>query len=318
MSLALTAAICTHQPRADYLAETLASIRAQKGLEGVAWELLIIDNASAEPLSERGDPALDLSWAPRGRIVREERLGLARARFRSFREAEGALILYIDDDNVLRPDYFRRVIDAFAANPELGAVGGKSLPRYETPPPPWFAELGLSLACRDLGDAPLEARWSGSGPREYPDCAPIGAGMGIRRAAYAAYVAAAEADAARAALGRRGADLASGEDNDMVLTLLGLGWTVAYRPELVLEHLIPASRLTQAYLERYAYSSMKTWLTVLDVHGIRPWSAIAPWTAPLRKARAWWRLKPWTSPAQRIRWQSARGLFDGRAALGRV
>jgi glycosyltransferase involved in cell wall biosynthesis len=304
--------VCTHNPRRDYLDATLTSVRAQAGISaGADWELLIIDNASHEPLAS----TLDLSWQKQARVIREDRLGLTFARLRSFEEARGELIIYIDDDNVLAPDYFAHAVRLMDETPRYGAIGGKSLPVYEVPPPDWFAEAGLSLACRDLGDVALMAEWADpDAARTYPDCAPVGAGMVVRRAAYENYVRAASADPRRTALGRRGTDLASGEDNDMILSILRQGWQVAYRPELSLDHLIPAGRLTQAYLERYARSSNRTWVQVLQVHDICPWPPVARWTVLPRLVRAYLRTQPWRSPAARIRWQGVLGHYDGRVA----
>ena len=308
----LSLVICTHNPREDCIGATLASIRnLDSPAEGWAWELIVVDNASHEPLADR----IDLSWHPAARVVREDKLGLSHARVRSYHEAIGELILYVDDDNVLGPAYLNEVIAAFAADPQLGAVGGCVLPRYEVTPPAWFNEGGFSLACRDLGDEPLAARWDDAGERTYPECAPIGAGMALRREAYGAYVDAASQDPVRLALGRKGTDLASGEDNDMILTLLGKGWSVAYLPQLHIDHIIPANRVTEAYMTKYAESSNRTWVIVLGLHGIRPWAPVARWTLPLRKARAWLVQRAWRGPLNRIAWHGACGVFDGRAAL---
>lgn len=312
MTPVLSAIICTHNPNAESLAATLDALRAQD-LPSTAWELLVVDNASAEPLADR----LDLSWRPAARVVREDTLGLTHARIRGYREARGAFLVYIDDDNILDPDYLRLALEALSADPRLGAVGGKSIPRYEADPADWFAGLGLDLACRDLGDEVIRADWTGLAPEEraYPDCAPIGAGMALRREAYGAYLASAESDPRRTALGRRGADLASGEDNDMVLSLLGEGWSVAYLPQLRLVHLIPARRVSPDYLASYAYSSNRTWVQVLAVHGILPWTPVAAWSAPLRKARAFVMLRAWRAAPDFIRWRGACGLIDGRSLL---
>ena len=308
----LTVVICTHNPRGDYLNATLAAIRAQS-FDARNWELLVIDNGSTHPVADK----FDVVWHPNARVVREERLGLTHARVRSLRESLGDIILYVDDDNVLAPNYLRTLFAAFDADPQLGAVGGKALPRYEHPPPEWFAETGISLGCRDLGEEPLTASWVGVPPaqRGYPACAPIGAGMGVRRAAFAAYVSGAAADPKRAQLGRRGADLASGEDNDMVMSVLEEGFSVAYLPELTLEHLIPAKRLTPEYLARYAYGSNRTWVQVLDVHGICPWARIAGWTALARCTGAYARTRAWASDANYIRWRGACGLIRGQTLL---
>ena len=308
----LSLVICTHNPREDCIGATLASIRnLDPPAQGWAWELIVIDNASNEPLAGR----IDLSWHRAARVVREDKLGLSHARVRSYHEARGEIMLYVDDDNILGPGYLNDVVAAFAADPQLGAVGGRVLPRYEVTPPAWFSEGGFSLACRDLGNDPLFARWDDARARTYPECAPIGAGMALRREAYGAYVDAASQDPVRLALGRNGTDLASGEDNDMVLTLLGKGWSVAYLPQLHIDHIIPATRLTEAYMIKYAASSNRTWVIVLGLHGIRPWKALARWTLPVRKARAWLVQRAWRGPLNRIAWAGTCGLFDGRAAL---
>ena len=311
----LSLIICTHNPREHCIAETLDSIRHLAApADGSTWELIVVDNASREPLAGR----IDLSWHPNARVVREDRLGLSHARVRSFHEARGEIMLYVDDDNILGPEYLNEVLSAFAANPKLGAVGGRVLPRYEARPPQWFSDGGFSLACRDLGDDPIVARWANAADRNYPDCAPIGAGMALRREAYGAYVDAAAHDPIRLALGRKGTDLASGEDNDMILTILGEGWDVAYLPQLHIDHIIPATRLTEVYMTKYAASSNRTWVIVLGLHGIHPWKPVARWTLPARKARAWLVQHAWRGPLNRIAWHSACGLFDGRAALGEM
>jgi glycosyltransferase involved in cell wall biosynthesis len=317
MSPRLTVAVCTHNPRREHLRRTLEGLRRQlSGEAAPTWELIVVDNASSPPVAE----SIDLSWHPAARIVREERLGLTHARLRSFHEASGEILVYVDDDNVLEAHYLRIALEALDADSSLGAIGGRVIAEFESPPPGWFAGLGLDLGCRDLGNRDQSASWVGHPPaaRAFPTCAPIGAGMVIRRAAYADYVTAVETDPVRQALGRRGADLSSGEDNDMVMSLLVEGWRVAYLPRLRLKHLIPAARLTRDYLGRYARSSNRTWVQVLDVHGLRPWTPLAPWTIPLRKARALARSRPWRGDADFVRWCGACGLLEGRALLART
>jgi glycosyltransferase involved in cell wall biosynthesis len=312
MNLRLSAVVCTHNPRADHIRRVLSGLRAQS-LPRRHWELLIVDNASDEQLAEH----LDLSWHPNGRVVRENRVGLTYARLRSFHEAQAPIVVYIDDDNVLDPPYLQRTLELFDEHNDVGALGGKSLPEYEIDPPDWFDEVGMDLGCRDLGDEPKTASWTQEAPEErtYPSCAPIGSGLAIRAEAYETYVQSAARDARRTALGRAGESLASGEDNDIVMTLLEEGWSVGYFPSLKLTHLIPEERLTSDYLARMAESSNKTWITVLDVHGIRIWGAIPEWTVPIRKLRMYLRMRAWRGPLERIRWRSSCGIFEGRALL---
>ena len=311
--LLLSAVVCTHNPRIEYLNATLDSLQAQRHLDPGSWELIVVDNASATPVATQ----IDLSWHPLAQMMLEPCLGLTRARLAGFHAARGELLVYIDDDNVLDPNYFQLVLSAFAGAPELGAIGGKSIPRYEVPPPPWFRDLGLNLGCRDLGDTPHYASWTApkGHNQTYPECAPIGAGMAIRRRAIVPYVNALATETVRESLGRKGCDLSSGEDNDMVMSVLAEGWQVAYLPQLHLEHLIPASRFSCDYLARYAYSTSKTWVQVLDVHGIRPWPRAAAWTLRLRKLKSYLFLKAWREDANFIRWRGACGNIDGRGQL---
>lgn len=311
----LSVVLCTHNPRHAVLDEALAALRRQRRLDRGGWELIVIDNAS----DPRLQGSIDLSGHEQARIVREERLGLTHARLRGLAEAAGEIMVFVDDDNLLDEHYLRLAAEAMSEDRTLGAAGGKSIARYETLPPPWFDGLGIDLACRDLGETAQYASWEGidRAQRSYPVCAPIGAGLVIRRAVFQAYAAAVADSAGRLALGRRGADLASGEDNDMVMTVLEQGWRVAYLPELRLEHVIPAGRLARDYLANYAYSSTRTWVGVLDVHGIRPWQPIDPRSVGFRKARAYLSQRAWSGPAAYVRWRGACGQFDGRADVWR-
>ncbi len=306
--------ICTHDPAHAVLAQTLAALAQQRGV-AVPTELIVIDNRSATPFDDvvARQPGLD------ARVVREDRLGLTHARIRGLRESTGEIIVMVDDDNVLDPDYLANVAAILGADAALGAIGGKSIPRFAAPPPLWFTIEEFSLGCRDLGDVDMRATWRGLAPgdRFYPPCAPIGGGMAIRRAAFEAYVAKLEGDASRSALDRRGQSLSSGGDNDMVLCALEAGFDIGYFARLTLHHLIPAGRVQPDYLARYQHDSTKTWVEVLDLHGISPWRPIAPWTLPLRQARAWLRMRAWASELDRIRWRGACGIFAGRAAIAR-
>lgn len=108
--------ICTHNPRLHYLTRVLDALRGQT-LPMEQWELLIIDNASQQPLTAA---TWNLSWHPRARIVREEELGLSAARMRGMREAASELLVFVDDDNVLDSDYLAQALSIGSEWPRLG------------------------------------------------------------------------------------------------------------------------------------------------------------------------------------------------------
>ena len=192
---------------------------------------------------------------------------------------------------------------------EPGFVPGLSRVPTITPPG-WTGEFHALLALRDLGPAPLVShglRAAATGRNEYPDFAPIGAGLALRRAAWQAWLG-----QASALSDRRGGELTSSGDNDIVLCAMGANWEVGYFPTLSLTHLIPANRLEAAYLAQLNRGIQQSWMQVLILHNASPWPPLSPLGALLRKIKAWFTYQAWRHPAELIRWQGACGHFDGR------
>ena len=98
--------VCAHNPRRDDPHARLGALSAQT-LPRDAWELVLVDNASKEPLAG----AYDLSWHAAARHVREEELGATPARLRGIAEARGELIVYVDDDTHDHTDISERGAD---------------------------------------------------------------------------------------------------------------------------------------------------------------------------------------------------------------
>lgn len=232
----ISVAICTHNPVAATLARCLTALRAQKDIPS-GTELLVVDNASQPPITLPPEFA-SLPGFASVRIVREEELGLTHARQRALQEAQGAVVVFVDDDNFLRPDYLAVTAQFFSEHPQAGAAGGRSLGVYETPPPAWLRTAADYLAIADHGDQPFKLNEPGW-------WAPAGAGMAVRR------------DLAMQAFSRpmllsdrRGKALSSGGDTEICYRICRQGYELWYVPELVLEHYMPAARLDPAYLLR--------------------------------------------------------------------
>jgi len=311
----LSVILPTHRPDRERLRLTLAALRAQT-LAATEWETLLVDNAS--------DPAVDLAAygdvAPANlRRISEPVPGLTFARIAGLNAGTGELAVFVDDDNLLAPDYLAECRECMAAHPTVGAAGGKSLPRFTSPPPAWTTEFHDLLALRDLGEQPKieDATPQTVRPRRYPACAPIGAGLVVRRSAVEPWLARVAIERAKgvALADRRGTTLSSAGDNDLIFTLFLAGSAVAYFPSLRLQHLIPETRLTPKYLERLNRGIQRSWVQVLARHEANPWKPIPRWTVPLRQARAFLRTQAWKSPAHRVRWQGLCGRFEGLADL---
>ncbi len=305
----ISVVICAHNPDRSRLRRTLDGLRAQT-LPPARWEILLVDNASS--------PALTfdefISYVPLNtRLLQESTLGLTCARRTGLRAATTEFIVLVDDDNVLAPDYLDRILTAFARLPHVGALGGKSFPEFSTPISlnDWRREFFPLLALRDLGDIEQISnglRPPGAAHNRYPAFAPIGAGLALRRAAASNWL-----NHSSSFSDRRGGELTSAGDNDLVFSVMRAGWEVAYIPSLSLTHLIPPSRLTRDYLSRLNRGIQKSWTQLLLLHDASPWPPIARWTLNLRHLKAWFAHRAWRSPAAAIRWSGACGHFEGRS-----
>lgn len=236
---AVSVIICSHNPREDYLQRVLDALKAQT-LPVSDWELLLVDNASATPLSGR----FKLSWHPNARQFSEEKIGLTYARIRGIAESKAELLVFVDDDNVLRRDYLQTCLKLSAEYPFLGAWGGSCIPEYEIAPPedlrPWLWGLLTEKVAE-----PLWARLPIGGI-----ALPPGAGMAVRRKVAEYYREQVLRDPMRQALDRSGGNMGAGGDSDMALSGRSVGFGAGRFPELELTHLIPAARLKLDYFEQ--------------------------------------------------------------------
>lgn len=238
----LSVIICAHNPRPDVLGRVLKSLQSQT-LPQSEWELLLIDNGSRQNLATD----LDLRELTNARVVREDNVGLTLARLRGIDESQAEILVFVDDDNLLDPDYLQNVIREFQANARLGCIGaGKIIPEFESIPPREVAPFCKMLAIRD-SDLPMF-----SSLVAFSAALPYGAGLAIKRGPALDYVQSCRSSARRSTLDRSGEQLLSGGDIDLVLHACRSGLMAGVVPELRLVHLIPNKRLDPDYLVHLA------------------------------------------------------------------
>ena len=238
---ALSVIICTRNPRGDYFARCLTGLEAQT-LSRDSWELIIVDNASAAEQAPSGS----FPWHPRARLVHEGRYGLTPARLRAIREATGDLLVFVDDDNVLDPDFLEIALRISHEKPFLGSWSGQCRPKFEVPPPEWTRRYWGNLVIREF-DRDV---WSNL-PR-LAQSMPCGAGLCVRRQVARHYLNLHESGTRSFQFDRKGDSLLSGGDNDLAACACDVGLGVGLITSLKLTHLIPPERLTENYLARLA------------------------------------------------------------------
>lgn len=283
-------------------------LRLNRTIQGVIdqsvsnWECIIINNNSSQPFETK------IIKHPQLKVVQQPKQGLTYARLKGISEAKHDIIVMVDDDNVLDVNYLYHVQSIFNQYPLIGAIGGKSLPIFESAPPSYLKEFYGLLALRDLGEKINIESFN----HQYPKYAPIGAGMAFRKVAIKPYTEKIE-NGNSIISDRKGNSLSSSGDNDMVYEIVKNGWQVGYFPQLSLQHIIPMERMQVAYLARLNFGIQKSWVQFLTSQHICPWKKITKATLPLRKFKAYITYRAWKNNVNFIKYKGACGMFEGLA-----
>lgn len=222
---------------ADRLPPTIRHLAQQHVGAGIAWEIIIVDNASTDgtaqvALALRDKHEISIPF----RVVYQPVQGLSAARAKGLAEAAHEVVLFCDDDNWLADDYVDKAFHAMAANPTVAVVGGVGDPAIEGEPPVWF---------------PRYARWYALG-RQGANTGDIsetkgyvyGAGLVLRKSAWMEL----ERRGFNSQLtGRKGNSLASSEDRELCYAIRLLGYRIHFDDALRFKHEIPQKRLQWEY-----------------------------------------------------------------------
>lgn len=301
---------CAHNPRMDILHRVWHAL-GQQTLSQDQWDYILVDNASDEPLSKY----LEQIHLPDVRCVHEPMPGLTRARLAGMAAAKGGIVVFVDDDCLLEPDYLENVLSIMREHPFLGAVGGYGRAEYEQPPPAWMdkglRQYHLDFEPSEFGHSLLYAR----AERCWGPWIPVGAGLVMRRELADAYAADTRADPVALGLDRTGAQLFGGGDLDMSIHAIAQGYAVGKDRNLRFTHVVPSFRLELKYMIRLLYMSQYSTERLL-IH--RGWRSPVPLSSPSlwrRMKQRWKWLQRRQSPDVLCRQAFARGRADGLAGV---
>jgi glycosyltransferase involved in cell wall biosynthesis len=228
-------AVCTNRSPAD-AAEALAALAEQAPAERIVLVTSGLGGAVVEA-HRRAAP---------GVVVAEPEPGLSLARNRALEWAasrDARSVAYVDDDAVVDPGWWNALVARwFAASEDVAVIGGPIRPRWTVEPPAWLSPPLLpALTLLDLG--PHE--------RELDPCVTTVAGANISFAVDALQ----RAGGFDPAYGHSGSRVFFSEEDEAQRALARAGGRVLYAPELGVEHVIPAGRLTRRSFarRRFAY-----------------------------------------------------------------
>lgn len=252
MKSGVSVVICTHNGQ-ERLPQTLAHL-ARQSVNGIDWEVLVIDNASQDRTSEVAKSSWPTPPPCPLRVIRESQLGRSHALSRGFSESQYAYVLTVDDDNWLSEDYVQIAYTLLESNSQIGACGGYSTPVSDSTLPDWYPKW---QQCYAVGGQGASAGDIGGGQGYL-----WGAGLCIRACAVKQLL---NAGYESMLSGRKGNSLTSGEDVEWSYALRLAGWVLWYEPKLKLQHWQPPNRLKWEYLKGLFYcSGMAT--AILDLY----------------------------------------------------
>lgn len=271
----VTVLVCTHNGE-DNIRMTLHYLAKQKVNTDLAWEILIVNNASTDNTRTTALQIWDeLKVSVPFRVVDEPIPGKDRAMDLGLKLAKHSYTIVCDDDNWLCETYVQDAFTIMENNPRIGVLGGKGTPVFTGEPPEWFAQFQTYYAVGPQSPINGEIR------HFWPEYRFLwGAGAVINMRAYNLLL---RAGFKRILTHRKYPKVARSEDLELCFAIWLTGYKLWYDKKLTYQHSISNDRLTWAYLLRTVKQSIPA------IHYLRPYNILiftGPENAP---SRSYWK-----------------------------
>lgn len=239
-----------------------------------AFTVLLIDSCSTDDSISRASeywrtrkPAIKM------KVFRERQPGAQYARLRGARECDTDLIVFCDDDNLLRPDYLANARKLACGRPDVGFIGGfgVGVPEQGAVLPDWFDSIKTFFAAPGVPSEPVTMK---------PIIGTYTAGMVARKCVFDAFE---KTEFQPILSGRVGRSLVAGEDIEMCKAASLLGYTICQDSSLVFDHIMTSGRLNKAYARKLCYA-----MGVARCRH-RAYDYVSGASAPEERTRAWQR-----------------------------
>ena len=229
-SLPFVSVIIPTYNRSHLLGQTVDTFLAQD-YPADRRELILVDNGSTD---DTPDLARKLQAEHRHLLaLREPRKGAHFARNTGALRAKGEILYFTDDDMLAERSMLSEIVRGFDTDPQVASVTGKVLPRWDTEPPVWVLEhcRNALLSLLDLGEATIVSD---------EDPGVFSCHQAVRKDVFIS---------AGGFNPDTNADVYTGDnETGLNIKIRQLGYRFAYVGMAVTHHMIPASRMTQAYL----------------------------------------------------------------------
>lgn len=274
LSKGVTVLICTHNG-AKSLPVTLQHLALQQVAAHLPWEIIMVNNASTDGCEKIAVDIWDkLDATIPFTIINEHRPGKDNAIDLGLNSAKYSCVIICDDDNWLNDNYVQNAFDIIEQNPEVGMLGGKSIPEFEINPPKWFERHKVYYA---VGE---QAKYNGEVKHYWPNYRFIwGAGSVINIDAYNFL----QTNGFRRILtASERPKVARSEDLELCFAIWLAGYKIWYSDKLVFKHHISAEKLKWSYFMHMLKQSVSA------IHYLRPYNILLFTGAEKAPSRSYW------------------------------
>ncbi|MGE0449364.1 MAG: glycosyltransferase family 2 protein [Vicinamibacterales bacterium] len=226
---AVTVVVSTFN-RATPLERALAAL-AEQTRSTPPFDVIVVDNNSND-----GTPQVVERFQRRFERVRyvfEPRQGLSYARNAGIAAATAPIVAFTDDDVCVGSTWVSSVHQALSAHPDIAGAGGRTLPLWPFPPPPWLTTehwVG-PLALQDYGTASFIV------DAKRPICL-AGANLAFRKSVFSR-------------VGLFDTAFVRAQDTEFLLRMYRAGERALYVPDMLVQAPVDPERMTKAYHRRW-------------------------------------------------------------------
>lgn len=210
-----------------------------------SFEVLVIDNGSTDDTrSVVHEFSLQIQHL---RYSHVEKPGLHEGRHAGLKLSEGEILVFADDDIQALPTWLEGIQESFQ-NKEVGLVGGKNIPNYESDPPDWLESLWVTtsdgkyityFSLLDFGDE----------PKVIHPYFVFGCNFSVRKDLLLQIKGFHPDGMPQSMLKYRG----DGESH-VAITLHDMGFKTMYNPKASVKHWVPVSRMNTDYINKRAFA----------------------------------------------------------------
>lgn len=233
----VSAVVCCYNS-SGVIVPTVKALAAQAVPPDTGYEVILVDNNCTDNTVRLAEEA----WKEGQntgypiRVIKESEPGLIYARKAGVKHAGYDILLFVDDDNILSPGWVEKLSRLYREMPRVGAVGGYNEALLPGGKPDWFDRFQGVYAC---GPRDETARIN---PKKI-----FGAGLSFRTGVVRSILF---SGLPLFLVGRTGNALVRGEDTEMSLRCMLMGWDFYYEPDLKLQHYLLPGRVNWNYVRR--------------------------------------------------------------------